>query len=990
MNDTSSPAAGKPESDLPPIGDRYDLSGDFRGAVINIKSTIVGPAEVKNIEDLPPEPGESPFLGLQYFNEADADRFFGRELLTARIAGRLHQNRFLAVIGASGSGKSSLVRAGLIPALRRGERLADGSMPPTASNRWEIHIITPTAHPLEALAAALLQEGDSLATVGELQTELAENPLALNLAVRRSLTRSSNSHFLLVIDQFEELYTLCRHPEEQEAFLANLLAAVDPESQRPVTVLIVLRADYYAQLSKNDRLREMVSQNQEFIGAMSREELFRAVVQPAALGNWKVQEGLVEVMLSEVGDEPGALPLLSHALLETWKRRRGRTLTLSGYSESGGVRGAIAQTAEAVFQQRLTPEQRPIARMIFVRLAELGTDSQDTRRRAAFSELITVASDERVIQAVLTILIDARLVTTGTLPPGDEQVVEVAHEALIREWPTLRSWLDENREDLILHRSLTADTNDWIKLERDPGALYRGARLRQMETWQASYSGSLSLIEQEFLQASQANELAEAQKALQLARARRLQRISIGVSAVLAVALLFYTLLSTGVIASFRTPARMQGIYNLAVAEIGRIDMDGVLRSAENNAGNRLSGWLADFLAEELSADPNVWIWSDGPDLRRQNVKIGRVDPGGEGDGAEPVQSIASRLDSDMLIYGNIDLRQSPAELALEFSLTPQDYGGFEEIQGVHKITSPVTILDPRDPGLEVQPELRRQSGALAWIAMGLTHAQLGQSQAALQALQKAEVLLPESEVVQFLLGREYLFQAGRDPFQQLELEAAAEQAFLKATRLNQEYVRGYVGLGSVYFTRAQRILIEAMVAEATPAMLAADPQAIDLLDQAITAYQTAIDLQPDPIAYGAPAAEIAGLGLGKSYRLKGLASQQMGDLDQANLFYDLAIQTLTPLGDLFKAAGQPRYLTQTLEGLANTYFERGHLYETQQLYTEMLEDYELSLHFYEECIAQGEGSPDEVIRTDIVAAHCLPFRAEIQEIIDSYSGGEG
>jgi energy-coupling factor transporter ATP-binding protein EcfA2 len=562
MSDQSSSAAGKPDSDLPPTGDRYDLSGDFRGAVINIKSTIVGPAEVKDIEDLPPEPGESPFLGLQYFDEADADRFFGRELLTARIAGRLHQNRFLAVIGASGSGKSSLVRAGVIPALRRGERLADGSMPPTASNRWEIHIITPTAHPLESLAATLLHKSDSLAAVSELQTELAENPLALNLAVRRSLTRSSNSHFLLVIDQFEELYTLCRHPAEQEAFLANLLSAVDPQSQRPVTVLIVLRADFYAQLAQNNQLRELVSQNQEFIGAMSRDELFRAIVQPAALGNWKVQEGLVEVMLREVGDEPGALPLLSHALLETWKRRRGRTLTLSGYSESGGVRGAIAQTAEAVFRQRLTPEQRPIARMIFVRLAELGTDSQDTRRRAAFSELITVASDERVIQTVLSILIDARLIITGTLPPGDEQVVEVAHEALIREWPTLRSWLDENREDLILHRSLTADANDWIKLERDPGALYRGARLRQMETWKAGYSGSLSLIEQEFLQASQANELAEEHKALQLARARRLQRISIGVSAVLAVALLVYALISTGVIASFRTPARMQGIYN--------------------------------------------------------------------------------------------------------------------------------------------------------------------------------------------------------------------------------------------------------------------------------------------------------------------------------------------------------------------------------------------------------------------------------------------
>jgi tetratricopeptide (TPR) repeat protein len=980
----------RPEAELSPEGDRYDLSGDFRGAVINIKSTIVGQAEVKDIEDLPPEAGESPFLGLQYFDEADADRFFGRELLTARIAGRLYQARFLAIIGASGSGKSSLVRAGVIPALRRGARLADGSLPPTAASRWDIHIFTPTAHPLEALAATLLREGDSLSAINELRAELTENPATLNLAARKSLARSANSHFLLVIDQFEEVFTLCRQPDEQEAFLANLLEAVDPERQAPVTILIVLRADFYAQLSLNDRLREMVSQNQEFIGAMSRDELFRAIVQPAALGNWKVQEGLVEVMLREAGDEPGALPLLSHSLLETWKRRRGRTLTLSGYSEAGGVHGAIAQTAEAVFQQRLTPEQRPIARMIFVRLAELGEDAQDTRRRAAFSELITVSSDERVIQAVLNILIDARLVTTGTLPPGEEQVVEVAHEALIREWPTLRAWLDENREDLILHRQLTVDVNDWIKLQRDPGALYRGARLRQMKAWGDSYSGGLSLVEQEFLQASYVNELDEAQKALQLARSRRLQRISIGSSAFLAAVLIIYALISTGVIATFRTPARMQGIYNLAVAEIGWLSESGQIRSSENGAGLRLSGWLAGFLQEELSGDSNLWVWSDGPDLRRQNVKIGRVDPDGTGDGVEPAQVIAGRLEADMLVYGDIDLRQSPAELTLEFWLAPQDYGGFEEIQGAHQITFPIVILNPSDPGLEVQPELRRQGGALARIAMGLTHAQLGQSQAALEALQKAEALLPDSEVVQFLLGREYLFQAFRDQSQQEALEQAAEQAFIQATRLNPQYARGYIGLGSAYFTRAQRLVLDGPPDSTNPVDPLMIAEATDLLERAIAAYQSAIELEPNPQTYGAPVAEIASLGLGKSYRLKGVVSQQVGEVDLTAQFYDLAIQTLEPLGDLFEAAGQPRYLAQTLEGLANAYAGRAYFYETQQLFTEMLVDYENSLAYYDKCIAQRDGSPDEVIRDDIVAARCVPFRVEIQKIIDSYSGDEG
>ena len=185
----------------------------------------------------------------------------------------------------------------------------------------------------------------------------------------------------------------------------------------------------------------------------------------------------MEVLLDDLGSEPGELPLLSHALLETWKRRRGRVMTVSGYTETGGVQGAIAQTAETVFRQRLTAAQQPIARMIFIKLAEMGDSSLDTRRRAPFSELITRATDEAAINTVLGILTDARLVTTGTQDPGDVRVVEVAHEALIREWPTLRDWLNQNREGLILHRQLTEDVNDWIKLDRDAGALYRGARL---------------------------------------------------------------------------------------------------------------------------------------------------------------------------------------------------------------------------------------------------------------------------------------------------------------------------------------------------------------------------------------------------------------------------------------------------------------------------------------------------------------------------------
>jgi hypothetical protein len=326
----------------------------YTQVIYQIQSSMVGEAEALRLENLPPEPGDPPFLGLQYFDEKDAPRFFGREELTARIIGRLHRTRFLAVIGASGSGKSSVVRAGVIPSLRKGERLADGSLPPAGSGQWLYRVITPTAHPMESLAAALAPQNSTLEAVHDLQQALAKNPGSLSLAVRQLLAQGGQKYLFLVIDQFEEIFTQCRSQDERQALIDALLGVTDSQDEQPVTVLTTLRADFYAQVARFDRLRESVSQHQEFIGAMTRSELLRAIVQPLALGNWKIQEGLVEVMLDDVGYEPGALPLLSHAMLETWKRRRGRTLTLSGYTESGGVRGAIAFTAESVFKQRLS------------------------------------------------------------------------------------------------------------------------------------------------------------------------------------------------------------------------------------------------------------------------------------------------------------------------------------------------------------------------------------------------------------------------------------------------------------------------------------------------------------------------------------------------------------------------------------------------------------------------------------------------------------
>lgn len=449
-----------------------------------------------------PTPGEPPFKGLQYFDEIDSDLFFGRELLTAKLVNRLRETEFLSVvIGASGSGKSSLVRAGLIPALKKGELLPDGTKPPEGSSDWRVHVITPTAHPLQALATELTRESESVTATATLMDDLMQDPRSLTIFLARQNPRQ---HTLLVLDQFEELFTLCRDEFEREAFIDNLLMIFN-QSEGNTTLILTLRADFYAHLAQYPELREAVAKQQEYIGPMTTEELRRAIEEPAKRGHWVFEPGLVDLILRDVGDEPGALPLLSHALLETWKRRAGHTLTLKGYADAGGVRGAIAHTAESVYQN-LSSEEQTIARNILLRLTELGEGTEDTRRRASFDELVSHAEDAGEARSVLNTLAEARLVTLG------EDTAEVAHEALIREWPTLREWLNQDRESLRLHRHLTEAAHEWELLERDAGALYRGSHLAQAREWAILHPNSLNAGEIAFLDASNELEQHEARE----------------------------------------------------------------------------------------------------------------------------------------------------------------------------------------------------------------------------------------------------------------------------------------------------------------------------------------------------------------------------------------------------------------------------------------------------------------------------------------------
>ncbi len=488
------------------------------GATVVIGERLVEVGEAP--ADEAPAPGPPPFKGLQYFEETDADLFFGREALSAQLAARLRTETFLAVVGASGSGKSSLVRAGLIPAVRRDHP------------HWQIHLITPNAHPIKGLAALLISlfesfsgKFESINATETLMDDLMRDARSLDLAATKALNQLPHSErLLLIVDQFEELFTACKDEHEQRAFVDNLLYASASETHGQVIVVIALRADFYAHCARFDNLREALAKRQEFIGAMNADDLRRAIEAPAQLAHWAFEPGLVDLFLRDVGNEPGAMPLLSHALLETWQRRRGHTLTLEGYHEAGGVHGAIAKTAETIFNQ-FKPEQQPIARYIFLRLTELGEGTQDTRRRVALNELMLHPEDAASIEAVLKTLADARLVTTG------KDTAEVAHEALIREWPTLRRWLDEDREGLRLQRQLTEHAREWIALDRDPGALYRGTRLERAAEWAKDHAQDLNPFEREFFEASVAlreREVAEREAARQkeLNDARRLAEMA--------------------------------------------------------------------------------------------------------------------------------------------------------------------------------------------------------------------------------------------------------------------------------------------------------------------------------------------------------------------------------------------------------------------------------------------------------------------------------
>ena len=461
-----------------------------------------------------------PYRGLRMFEEDDADLFFGRSADVSRLLERLEARRFLAVAGPSGSGKSSLVRAGLVPALRR------GALP--GSDTWQVRVFRPGTVPLKALARELVQLEPELDEEAIVEQLLDDEDTLHHLVEAVGRDDPQVSRLVLVVDQLEEVFSLCEDEAQRHAFLAALVAA-STTPQGDTMVIVTLRADYYPRLAEHPRLADLASAAQFLVAPMDEVGLADAIEGPARAVGLRVEDGLTETILRDLARRPGSLPLLGHCLLELWERRADGTLTLAAYLAAGGVSSALAQRADAVYLG-LSVDQQAVARQVLLRLTQPGEGADDTRRRVAFSELLTDLAQRERVEGVVARLTEARLLTTGG-PPTEERWVEVSHEALIREWPRLHRWVEDDRAGLRIHRRLTAAATEWERLDRDEGALYRGAQLAEAAGWAERHPGFANPVERAFLEGSLAAEDAQRRH-----RRHRLQLVAASLAIGLVVA----------------------------------------------------------------------------------------------------------------------------------------------------------------------------------------------------------------------------------------------------------------------------------------------------------------------------------------------------------------------------------------------------------------------------------------------------------------------
>ena len=409
-----------------------------------------------------------PYLGLDAFHAEQADLYFGREADVQWLVNQLKDTRFLAIVGASGSGKSSLARAGLVPDLAEQDW----------SSHWPVVVLRPGPRPLESLATALAKAG-LCQNPGTLQEEMTTRDNRLHLTVRQAVDEEAKpeQRVLLVVDQFEEVFTVCDDEIRRKGFIDNLLYAATIAGGRTV-VVPTMRADFYPQCLGYPQLAAALSDSQLAVGAMDRENLREVITQPAAMVGCEFEPGLVELLLDDMEDQPpGALPLLQHCLKQLWERREdGRRLTVAAYKgkEIGGISGALEKHADRIFEN-LSPKEQEACAALFTRLVRPGEGAADTKR----IEQLAKAAPDDISRNLVEIMSaqDARLLT------ADDSGVEITHEALIRSWGELRKWVERDRKWILVEQRLAEDAKHWKDKGEKSKFLYSGARLEDAKEW---------------------------------------------------------------------------------------------------------------------------------------------------------------------------------------------------------------------------------------------------------------------------------------------------------------------------------------------------------------------------------------------------------------------------------------------------------------------------------------------------------------------------
>lgn len=425
-----------------------------------------------------------PYKGLAYFDckEEDAKYFYGREALTDQLLEKVRLGNFLAVLGASGSGKSSAVRAGLLYQLKLGRRLS-------RSETWQIKIFQPGEHPLQSLALAFLNLGlsdiDRASQLAKAEELITKGAVGLGQLINAADTK----RVVLVAEQFEEAFTLCKDIQERQQFLECLLGALQQTGNK-LCLVLTMRADFFGKCAEQNYsgLAQQIQENLVTVTPMTPKELTQAIVEPAKRVELNIEPELITQILADVGDAPGSLPLLQYTLTELWKQRTDKYLRLNTYAKLDGVMGTLRQRATEVYES-FSEKQKPVVQHIFLSLTQLGEGTEDTRRRVLKHDLVSEKYPEEIISEVVQRLVDEKLIVTSEMVEkggtfGRVAIVDIAHEALIRHWSLLRKWIDENRDNLRQKRKFESLAEEWRNSGKSKDYLLQGKLLQDAFDWQ--------------------------------------------------------------------------------------------------------------------------------------------------------------------------------------------------------------------------------------------------------------------------------------------------------------------------------------------------------------------------------------------------------------------------------------------------------------------------------------------------------------------------